>query len=104
MAEKEKSLRKEIHGKWRSSDNLPTVYANTILMSHQAQEFYLIFGEIVTPAQLGTIEGEMPDDLDIRPVARIAIPYEVMKSFRKLMNENVDKFIVKEESQKNHDK
>jgi hypothetical protein len=54
---------------WGDIDRLDTIYANHLYIIHSGGEFFLVFGEM-TPMIL---EGRVPEHLEIKPVAKIAV-------------------------------
>jgi hypothetical protein len=85
---------KEISLVWESAEELPTSYANQIIISHSGPEFYLIFGEVITPAQQGQLGGT-PDELKVKPTVKIAISHSMMIEIAGVIAENVKKFLEK---------
>ena len=84
---------KRINLIWQSAENLPTVYANQVLVSHSGPEFYLVFGEVTTPAILGDISNNLPDNLSVKPVIKIAITPEMIFQMADIIKTNVDRFL-----------
>jgi hypothetical protein len=61
---------------WDSPAELNTIYANHLAVSHAGSEFYLIFGELPMPLDLG-YDG-VPDEVRVIPKVRIAVSKEAM--------------------------
>jgi len=78
---------------WQSSESLPTIYSNQVLISHTGPEFYLIFGEVSTPAILGDIAGTVPEKLSVKPLIKIAITPTMMIQMAQVISDNVNRFI-----------
>jgi len=88
---------KEIRIVWGSDENIPALYANHLFISHVGEfEFHLIFGHLSPPLALGLHEGELPDYVQIKPVAKIVISPEAMKKFVEAIDDNLNKFIEKQ--------
>ena len=83
---------------WGSSINVPTTYANNLFITHTANEFYLVFGELSPVTELD-IE-QVPEYLEIKPVAKIAVTPENMVKFADVIAENMVKFKEKVEKMK----
>ena len=94
---KAKGTTASIPVEWSTADHLPTVYANHLLISHAGPEFYLIFGELVPPAVLK--EDQLPDKVDIKPVAKIAVSPDAMLRFAEAIATNVQRFKERQEGQ-----
>jgi len=97
--------RRELNIKWATSD-IPTVYANQLLLAHSGPEFYLIFGEII--AVDDDDPTKVPDVLTVRQRVRVAVSREVMGSFVEAINNNYKNFVDKmnaaiERQEKNND-
>jgi hypothetical protein len=75
--------------RWRSSEDLPTIYANQLLITHAGGEFYLIFGEFVPPL---IDKGFLPENVYIKPVAKIAITPQNMAMFNEAFRQNLEMF------------
>ena len=84
--------RRELKVKWANAD-IPTVYANQLLLSHTGPEFYLIFGEII--AVDDDDPTRVPDVLTVRQRVRVAVSREVMGSFVEAINNNYKNFADK---------
>lgn len=84
---------KQIELVWGSAEDLPTVYATQLLISHTGAEFYLIFGEVVTPAILGKHKEPLPAKLKVKPVVKLAFPYVAMPEIANLITQNVKSFM-----------
>jgi hypothetical protein len=80
---------------WGRVEDIPTVYANHLMISHAGPEFYLIFGEVSPPAMLG--KDEVPEHIEIKPVAKIALAPEAMLNIVEAIEANVEKYLTKSE-------
>ena len=83
---------KEIALVWQSAENISTVYVNQVLISHTGPEFYLIFGEVVTPAINGNASGDLPNSMEVKPLVKIAVTPSMMILMAKVIGENVSRF------------
>lgn len=73
-------------------DDLDTIYANQFLITHAQGEFYLVFGETF----FATLEKkDIPNQIKIKPVAKIALTPEVMMRITAIINENVNNYKAK---------
>ena len=79
--------------KWELAEDVPTIYANQLLVSHAGPEFYLIFGELVSINQDDPFA--VPKSLSVKPRIRIAISRELMPAIANAINENLGNFISK---------
>ena len=80
--------------RWGSADDIPTLYANQLFVSHAGPEFFLIFGNITAPLLVGEVEKDsLPEFLQVKPVARIAVTREQMLEFAKAIHQNVERFL-----------
>ena len=77
---------------WGSTEDIPTVYANQVLITHTMGEFFIIFGE-VTPPLLLDDKAQIPDSLKVKPVAKIAISHNNMLSIAAAIQQNVQGFL-----------
>lgn len=75
---------------WGSPANIPTIYANNLYITHAGNEFYLVFGEMSPITQLDA--NNLPDHLEIKPVAKIAVTQENMMKFADVITENTARF------------
>lgn len=87
---------------WGDSTSIPTIYANNLYITHAGSEFFLIFGEM-SPIMEIDIE-KMPEELAIKPVAKIAITPENMLKFADVISGNVAKYKEKVEKSKDEPK
>ncbi|MBI1800610.1 MAG: hypothetical protein HYR71_03155 [Chloroflexi bacterium] len=69
---------------WGAVDHLPTLYANQLFITNAGQEVYLVFGEITPPVVVNP--ADLPKQLEIKPVAKIAVSREAMLKFREAIN------------------
>ena len=76
---------------WADSSHLSTLYANQLLISHAGGEFYLVFGELVPPTMPNA--EHLPEQLEVKPVARVALSPEAMKRFLNAMQQNYERFL-----------
>ena len=80
-----------IKAKWASDTNLPTLYANHLMVSHANQnEFFLFFGQLTPPALHEP--GVFPKELEIVPIAKIVVAPENMKRFAEVISKNVENY------------
>lgn len=87
---------KDIPLSWKTAENLPTIYANQLLISHTGPEFYLIFGEVITPAIQGKVDKTIPEKLEVEPVLKISIPHSMMGEISELIKSNYETFKSKQ--------
>ncbi|MFZ5821952.1 MAG: DUF3467 domain-containing protein [Chloroflexota bacterium] len=87
---------------WGDSANIPTIYANNLYITHAGSEFFLVFGEM-SPIMELDIE-KMPEELIIKPVAKIVIAPENMVKFADVISGNVAKYSEKIEKSKDEPK
>ena len=80
---------------WGDSDDLATIYANNLLITHTENEFYLLFGEL-TPPMLPHQELKDDSTITIHPVAKIAVPLSRMNRFAEAITENVERRKLKQ--------
>jgi hypothetical protein len=73
---------------WAEDDTLPMIYANQVQVAHGGPEFFLTFGLLVPP----TNPTDLPDVIQIRPQARIAIAREVMPAVIQALNDNFQRY------------
>jgi hypothetical protein len=72
---------------WEDASEIQTTYANNLLITHAGNEFYLIFGEMAIITEFDP--NNLPDQLSIKPVVKIAITPENMERFSKAIEENM---------------
>lgn len=75
--------------RWGDSSQIPTVYANHVLITHSGGEFYLVFGELVP---INIDKDDPPDFLEIKPVAKIALMPDNMLRLAEIIQNNVDNY------------
>lgn len=75
---------------WDKEAELSTVYANNLIISHSGSEFYLVFGEMEPWLELDP--SITPIELQIKPIAKIAISHENMLKFAEVILGNVKKY------------
>lgn len=82
--------------RWGSPDDIETVFANHLFVSHQGGQFYLVFGELPPPLYIDfhkEVEKEtFSREMTIRPVARVAVSPDAMKAFVKAISQNYERF------------
>ncbi|MBI3159362.1 MAG: DUF3467 domain-containing protein [Chloroflexi bacterium] len=86
---------------WESGDDLPTLYTNHLLVSHSTgSEFFIYFGQLAAPALM---PGEIPEELAIKPVAKIVLSHESLRRFVDVLEGNLSKFesLMKEDKDGN---
>ena len=84
---------KAIRVVWGSEENTELVYANQIYVSHAGgTEFNVVFGQLSPPLTVGLRESELPDQLEIKPVAHIIASPDVMRAFVHALVENLENF------------
>ena len=89
ISNKTKSERMTVKLVWGNPTNIPTIYANNLYITHAGNEFYLVFGEIVSP--IFDLD-HLPEQLEIKPVAKIAVTPENMVKFVDAIAENMAGF------------
>ena len=75
---------------WGNPADVPTVYANNLYITHAGNEFYLVFGEMPPITELDA--NRLPEHLEIKPVAKIAVTQENMVKFADAIAGNMEKF------------
>jgi len=76
--------------RWTLSEDLETLYANHFLITYTGTEFYLVFGELVPPFVIDTLNlQDLPDFVEIKPVVRLAISAEAMEKIAEAINRNL---------------
>jgi hypothetical protein len=75
---------------WGDDNNLETHYINQMFISHTGGEFYITFGELAPFAMNENMK--IPDEVNVKPIFRIALTAENMKSFLDVMISNYKKF------------
>jgi hypothetical protein len=89
---------------WDNVDQLSTIYANQMYITHGGKEFYLVFGEVVTPLFFDVPSGSSVT-LPVKQLVRVAVSFESMLEFTKTINQNVARFIqTQQEAQSSEDK
>ena len=91
MPEKEKPI--EIPIKWDDIENVPTIYANEMIISHTGGEFYLIFGEMQPP--IGYDKDNLPESIKVNPIVKVAITHKNMLKFAEVIQNNIETFKTK---------
>lgn len=82
---------------WGTIDDLPTLYANQMFITHAGQEFYLVFGE-VAPVLFN--KDNPPDHLEIKPVAKLAIAPDNMELFLQVIKDNFERYKAEHNAEK----
>jgi len=78
---------------WGSEEKSEPVYANQIFVSHAGgTEFNIVFGQLSPPLTVGLKESELPDHLEIKPVAHIITSPDVMRAFVRVLVDNLETF------------
>lgn len=78
---------------WGTDEEVPVVYANQLYLSHAGgKEFNLTFGYLSPPILFGLEEAEIPERVNVRPVAKIVISPDVMEEFVEAMTENLRQY------------
>lgn len=102
MAEKPIIKEKTARIVWGSDEDLPAYYANHMYISHAGEtEFHLIFGHLSPPLTINLEEDELPDYVTIKPVAKLVMSSDVMRSFVRLLVDNLERFEEKQKGKKN---
>lgn len=80
---------------WTSDEPVPAPYANTILVQHTENEFFITFGQIIPPNTLHYSQEDLLaiGKVDIHPVARIAISPTKMREFVEVISNNWSTFV-----------
>lgn len=81
---------------WGDFEDIPTIYANEMFISHAGSEFFIVLGEVAPISNLN--KETPPEHIEIKPVAKIAITPKNMLRFAKAIEENVSKFKDKSNS------
>ena len=83
---------------WLLQEEVKTVYANQLIVTHAGPEFYLVFGE-ATPPFITSKDFETgvepPKQVDIQPMVRIAVTPEVFRTFVDAMKINLERYDAK---------
>lgn len=84
---------KDIRILWNSGDELPFIYANQMLVTHGTEtEFQIVFGQLTPPLTFGLTKEELPDIVEIKPVAKIVVTPEVMYRFFDALKDNLETY------------
>jgi hypothetical protein len=73
---------------WGAADNLQTLYANQLFITRAGPEFYLVFGELVSPLAFNS--SELPSSLEIKPIARIVVSPDAILKFSDVISKIVE--------------
>ena len=95
MDEKDKGKMVQVRLKWGSAEDLDTIYVNHLNITHSGPEFYLTFGELPLPPIMS--EEEISQELEIKPVVRLAITPDAMKSIANAIQINMERYLLVEE-------
>ncbi len=102
MAEKPEFKEKPVRILWSSDEDLPALYSNQLYVSHAGEtEFHLVFGHLSPPLTAGLEESELPDAVNIKPVAKLVMSPDVMKAFVQILVDNLKKFEEKQKGKEN---
>lgn len=85
----------QIHVRWGSSEQLETIYVNHLIITRTGPEFYLVFGELAVPAVMRP--EDVPKEVLIVPKVRLAISPKAMEPIARVIQENLQSFLQKEE-------
>ncbi len=85
--------------KWGEANQIPTIYANHLYITHSGGEFYLVFGELA--AIINIDKENPPESLEIKPVAKIAITPDNMLRFAEVIQTNLNNYQKMLEAQTN---
>lgn len=78
---------------WRIKGDMPTLFANQVLLVRNKNEMHLIFGQSAilpngfSPGEARTIDDKQP--IDVFSVAKIFLTPEIMRQTLKLLNEQM---------------
>lgn len=87
---------------WEGIEDLPTVYANHIVVTHASgDEFYLVFGEAAPPTAF--IQRQTIDRVPIRPVAKIAVSPGSMLRIAQAISQNAQTFLESARAEQEED-
>lgn len=79
----------EVKVKWRKDDDVPTIYANQLMVSHaNKNEFFLFFGLLTPPIPLD--KENLPKEIDIKIVSKIVVSPENMERFAEAIMKNLE--------------
>jgi len=80
---------------------LPALYANHFYVSHAGEiEFHKIFGHLTPPLTIGMTEDQLPSSISVKPVSKIVLSPEAMKSFVQVLFDNLGKYEAKKNEEK----
>ena len=89
---------KQVKVKWGSVGNIEYKYVNNLAVTHAGEkEFHLTFGHLIPPNLFPLSVEEIPDIVEIKPVAGIVITMETMESFVKVLQDNYKKLADKKD-------
>ena len=89
--EERESKQRAIQLRWGSPVQLPTTYANELFIMHFGDQYYLVFGEVIPPVMLDPNKEDMPNFVEIRPVAKVVVTPENMARFSKVIQQTIQK-------------
>lgn len=80
--------------------NVPTFYANQLLITHSGPEFFLVFGVVTPPITppTGEAEIEQMDALPVSPLLKIAVSPEAMLMMAGAIQSNVESYMETKET------
>lgn len=92
-----KPMGKIVRLTWGPGEDLPTLYANHMIVTHGGEsEFHIVFGHLTPPLIVPESPDDIPDTLTIKPVAKIVVTPDNMKKFIKAMISNLENFEKRE--------
>lgn len=92
--QEEKGEQVLIELRWDLSGNIPTIYANQLLITHAGGEFYLLFGEMTPPMISNPDKESLPEFVTVKPVAKMAITPANMVNIAAVIGQNVERFMA----------
>lgn len=80
-------------------DDIPTIYANNLFITHGGGDFYLVFGEVTPPVVVSATQEakERIGAIEVRPVAKIAVAPDAMIEMARVIQNNVQKYLAPRE-------
>lgn len=85
----------KVTGLWPPKIDIPAAFANHIYITHSEDYFYLVFAEAELPVLVGPTGEywrEEKGEVNIRPIARIAIPAQAMLRIAAAIQCNVESY------------
>lgn len=83
---------------WGATDDIQTLYASHMIVTHAGNEFYIIFGE--SPPLFDLSPDNIPEFLEVKPIVKIAVTPENMKRFAAAIQENMEMYYRREKGSK----